>query len=169
MNLNSYGGYTTENVEIFEAEDKFSYVVEKIDELSFTKFIELAIVKAKRQFGVADTFWVTSQFGETIQIFGLHITSNLVRKSIEIINYYSYLILFFFMILGLYYCLKTNSKNYSLIFVNVIAINLIVYTFVEISSRYSYLFQISMFILSALGIDYVFKSLEDRRLQADDS
>ena len=55
---------------------------------------------------------------------------------------------------------KYKSKKIGtneLIFLNILILNLIVYSIIEVQERYIYLAQISIFILSSLGFDYINK------------
>lgn len=62
------------------------------------------------------------------------------------------------LILGFYRKYKVGKlSDNELIFINILILNLIVYSIIEVQERYIYLAQISIFILSSLGFDYIKK------------
>lgn len=81
-----------------------------------------------------------------------------IISSLNKLIYYTALAL---LIIGLYNKVKENKiNNIIILFANILILNLIVYSLIEIQSRYIYLVQISIFILASLGVDYLLERKE---------
>ena len=60
------------------------------------------------------------------------------------------------LIIGLYNKFKNDKLNDNdLILINILVLNLVAYSIIEVQERYIYLAQISIFVLSSLGFDYI--------------
>ncbi len=164
FNYNTCGTYNDEDVVYMQDKETAKKEIRRrIKNLGFRGSLELISCKANIYWSGGYLDWTFSGLEEhNYKILGFNFSNNDLQNQLNNLNKIFYYTAFGLMIYGLYKYLKNKDKDRRVILlVNILAINFIVYSVIEVQPRYIYLAQIAIFILASLGLEN-FKKKENK-------
>lgn len=157
LNLKSNGMWNQEDMHYLGDEEKQKEIIaERIKELNIKNSIPFFETKLKETLGPGtlwwtfdylkdnetilkkDKYWWINEFGEYNKTF--------------------FYIVFAFMVLGII-SLRNKMISKNMLLLNIIAITIGVYMLIEVQTRYAYIPQIAIFVVSAIGYDCFLKKV----------
>ena len=157
LNLKSNGMWNQEDMRYLGDEEKQKEIIaERIKELNIKNSIPFFETKIKETLGPGtlwwtfdylkdnetilkkDKYWWINEFGEYNKTF--------------------FYIVFAFMVLGII-SLRNKMISKNMLLLNIIAITIGVYMLIEVQTRYAYIPQIAIFVVSAIGYDFFLKKV----------
>ena len=160
LNTNTCGQYTdADGIYINNKTTANKEIMNRIKNLTPRTSIELISCKSKNLWSGGTLYWTFNGLeNKTYNVLGFAFDTICINEILTSLNKIFYYLSFTLMIYGLIKY-KSDKSNYKvLLFVNILAINFIVYSLTEVQPRYIYLFEISIFILSSLGFEYLLKT-----------
>ena len=100
---------------------------------------------------------------QTYQIMGKNISYDTIENIALKYNKHIYIVTLFMCIVGVVFNRKKIKENNSIFFVIMIITTFCVYLLIELRPRYSYFIQISIFILSSYGYNYIIEKIQKRK------
>ncbi len=164
-NYSTCGGYTNaDGIYMKSKETAQKEIVNRIKKLGIRGSVELIGCKSKKTWSGGDLYWTFLNVDtKNHNILGLNLTTEDLQIILNSFNKLIYYIAFLLMIYGLFKTVKKKEYDIRiLLFINILAINFIVYSLIEVQSRYIYLLQISIFILASLGFEELNKKIPAR-------
>lgn len=158
LNTDTCGSYNEEDIIYMETDEKAKQeIINRITSLTPKSALQLFSCKAKTMWSGGSLNWSFNNLEKQEYNF-LGFTLN--KKDIEEIFYHINKIIYYYalimLIIGLYNKFKNDKLNDNdLILINILVLNLVAYSIIEVQERYIYLAQISIFVLSSLGFDYI--------------
>ena len=118
-----------------------------------------------------DNFWLMGDSNtkseeiksQTYQIMGKNISYDTIENIALKYNKHIYIVTLFMCIVGVVFNRKKIKENNSIFFVIMIITTFCVYLLIELRPRYSYFIQISIFILSSYGYNYIIEKIQKRK------
>ncbi len=156
LNTSTCGGYNDADiVYMVDKNTAQNEIVNRLKSLTFQSTIELVTCKAKKTWSSGTLYWTFLNLSnKNYSLLGYNFTTNDLNIILSSLNEILYYFVFIFLIIGLVSFKNNKCKNnYIFIFINVLAINFIVYSLIEVQPRYNYLLHISIFILATIGLD----------------
>ena len=134
-------------------------IINRNSSLTPRSALELFACKAKIIWSGGTLSWsFNSVKNQEFNFLSLHFSKQELQEILLSVNKIIYYYVLIMLILGFYRKYKVGKlSDNELIFINILILNLIVYSIIEVQERYIYLAQISIFILSSLGFDYIKK------------
>ena len=160
LNTDTCGSYNEEDIIYMETDEKAKQeIINRITSLTPKSALQLFSCKAKILWSGGTLSWTFNNLEKQEYNF---LGIDLNKKDIEVILYYINKIIYYcvliMLIIGLYNKFKNDKLNDSdLILINILILNLIAYSIIEVQERYIYLAQITIFILAGLGFDFIKK------------
>lgn len=126
------------------------------------QFSKLMAIKAK-------TFWVDNNLywsndylnNENITIFSKKMSGEKVNEYLNAINEQVYIVVFILAIIGLFSLIKNKYDKRVNLFIILLSAYFVVYLLIEAMNRYTYTPRVAIFILAAIGIDYLSKQIKN--------
>lgn len=163
LNTEYCGTYNLQDLVYMETKEKAKNEIKnRITSLTPRSAFELFSCKAKTTWNGGTLAWIFSDLEDkNYNILGLNFNKADLQEILSSLNKLIYYTALALLIIGLYNKVKENKiNNIIILFANILILNLIVYSLIEIQSRYIYLVQISIFILASLGVDYLLERKE---------
>ena len=164
FNTKTCGTYNTNDF-IYMKDEKTAQkeILIRIKSLTPRTTLELISCKSNIMWRGGTLEWTFANLKDKeYHILGLTLNNKSLEDILTSLNKLIYYYIFIIMLIGLYKYQKDKNQNINvLLFINILALNFIAYSLIEVQPRYTYLFQISIFILSSLG----FEALEKRKLK----
>ncbi len=161
LNQNTCGSYNEEDlIYMVDNETSKKEIINRLTILNPKTLTDLIVCKAGINWGGGNVSWTFANLPpKNYHILGLTFSNIGLEKTLNSLNKLIYYTAFILMLIGLVKYYKNKETNLNvLLFVNILAINFIVYSLIEVQPRYIYLLQISIFILASLGIDVLWSS-----------
>lgn len=122
------------------------------------QFSKLLAIKAKSFWTGNDLYWSNDYLNrEDLKIASKKISGQQVNENLLFINNQVYLITFILAIIGLLSILKRKYDKRINLFIILLSGYFVIYSFIEIMNRYTYTPRVSIFILAALGANYIYE------------
>ena len=161
LNQNTCGTYNEEDFKyMVDNETSKKEIINRLASLNPKTLTDLVTCKANITWSGGNLYWTFANLSsKNYHFLGITFNNNSLEETLNSLNKLIYYTAFILMFIGLSKELKNKETNLNiLLFVNILAINFIVYSLIEVQPRYIYLFQISIFILASLGIDAMWPS-----------
>ncbi len=156
LNTKTCGVYNTKDFEYLESKDMAQKeIINRIKKLTPRTTLELISCKSNIMWRGGTLDWTFANLkAHNYHILGLTFNQDEIEDILTSLNKLIYYYVFIIMLLGLYKYQKDKNANLdALLFLNILALNFVVYSLIEVQPRYIYLFQISIFILASLGFE----------------
>lgn len=157
LNLDSKGMWNKEDARYLGNEQKQRKIInERIKKLNIKNSIPFLNYKIKEILGPGTLWWTFDYLNDDEVVLGKE--KNWWFSEGEEYNKTYFYIVFVFMILGII-SFKDKEIESNVLFLNIIAVNMVVYMLIEIQSRYAYISQVAIFITAAIGGDWFYTKI----------
>ena len=166
LNTSTCGSYNEEDIVYMKTDEVAQKeIINRVTSLTPLSAINLFSCKAKIIWSGGALNWTFSNLEQqNYNILGINININDLEEICYSLNKIIYYYAFIMFIFGFYKKYKSKKiVTNELIFLNILILNLIVYSIIEVQERYIYLAQISIFILSSLGFEYISKKKDNKK------
>ena len=126
------------------------------------QFSKLMAIKAKTFWADNNLYWSNDYLNnENITIFSKKMSGEKVNEYLNAINEQVYIVVFILAIIGLFPLIKNKYDKRVNLFIILLSAYFVVYLLIEIMNRYTYTPRVAIFILAAIGIDYLSKQIKN--------
>lgn len=148
FNKNTCGQWNAEDKQYDTNEKQKQIVKERLQNMRATDFYKLGICKTKISFGPGTLDW-SLQYLDNEKTIGPFSILN-IKNFFTYLNQNFYWLCFLLSIFGMW---KVKHRLQILLPMNLLFLNFIAYLIVEVQPRYTYILQISIFLLFAAGFE----------------
>jgi len=156
LNTSTCGGWNPYDSKYMKDEETANKeIMNRLKSLTIQSTLELITCKAQKTWSSGTLYWTFINLeNKNYNFLGFNFTTNYLNIIFSSLNEMIYYFTFICLIIGLISCVKNKYDNNSIfIFINILAINFIIYSLIEVQPRYNYLLHISMFIIASIGFD----------------